>query len=126
MVWTRIRNDRPEPARRHRPGVEVLDERCLLSTGAGTAALLGPKELARARDGVVIVQRRRADGPALRLLARSVSSRGERAVLVVGESLAQRERALDALHAMLNVLVSDLGRRCLAEVVGAVRMGLRV
>ncbi len=32
----------------------------------------------------------------------------------------------DAVHAMLNVLVSDLGRRCVAEVVGAVRMGLRV
>src|SRR4051794_38933237 len=39
MVWTRIRNDRREPARRHRPGVEVLDERCLLSTGAGTALI---------------------------------------------------------------------------------------
>jgi type VI secretion system secreted protein VgrG len=39
MVWTRIRDDRRESARRHRPGVEALDERCLLSTGAGTALM---------------------------------------------------------------------------------------
>ncbi len=32
----------------------------------------------------------------------------------------------DAVHALINVLVTDLGRRCLAELVGALRMGLRV
>ncbi|MFO0890489.1 MAG: S8 family serine peptidase [Isosphaeraceae bacterium] len=37
MAWTRIRIGRRDSARRHQPGVELLDERCLLSTGAGTA-----------------------------------------------------------------------------------------
>src|SRR4051812_25514160 len=82
--------------------VLALDGKVLdTTTGAGPAALLSAGEAARARDGALIVERRRPGGPELRLLGRSVRSRGVAAVLVVGESLAQRERALDALHAML-------------------------
>jgi signal transduction histidine kinase len=68
------------------------------TTGAGEQPLLTDGELARARTQTVIVER-----PELRLLARPVQADGMDAVLVVGESLAQRERALDALHALLAV-----------------------
>ena len=36
MAWTLNRNRRRDCRRRHRPGLEHLDDRCLLSTGAGT------------------------------------------------------------------------------------------
>jgi signal transduction histidine kinase len=65
------------------------------TTGAGDEPLLTDGELARARTQTVVVERAE-----LRLLARPVAGG---AVLVVGESLAQRERALDALHALLAV-----------------------
>ena len=42
MAWTRNRSRSRESDRRHCPGLEALDERCLLSTGAGTAALIMP------------------------------------------------------------------------------------
>ena len=35
MAWTLNRSRRRESDRRHRPGLEHLDDRCLLSTGAG-------------------------------------------------------------------------------------------
>src|SRR4051794_29031247 len=66
------------------------------STGAGNVPLLGPHTRARALADTVIVERRR-QGVDLRLLARPVDVSGRPAVLVVGESLVQRERALDAL-----------------------------
>jgi signal transduction histidine kinase len=65
------------------------------TTGAGERPLLRPAERAAARSGDVIVERGE-----LRLLARPL--RAQR-ILVVGESLAQRERALDALHTRLAV-----------------------
>ena len=37
MVWTQNRIRSRLSLRRHRPGLEQLDERCLLSTGAGTS-----------------------------------------------------------------------------------------
>jgi subtilisin family serine protease len=37
MAWTHNRNRSRAPERRHVPGMDSLDERCLLSTGAGTA-----------------------------------------------------------------------------------------
>src|SRR5262249_46851174 len=80
------------------PSREVRDT----TTGAGPRPLLSPEELARALRGDVIVEQRR-QGVDLRLLARPVRTQDGRGVLVVGESLAQRERALDALHALLAV-----------------------
>jgi len=70
------------------------------TTGAGTRPLLGASSLRRAATGDAIMQRRRA-GVDLRLLARPVRARTQRAVLVIGESLAQRERALDSLRVLL-------------------------
>src|SRR4051794_14985493 len=65
------------------------------TTGAGVTPLLSTLDRERALRGPVIVNLRRK-GADLRLLARPVSARGQRAVLLVGESLGQRERALDA------------------------------
>ena len=81
------------------PDGRILDT----TTGAGNDPLLSDGNLERARGGVVIVERTRRGGTELRLLARPVQAAGADAVLVVGESLAQRERALDALHALLAV-----------------------
>src|SRR3954454_10174506 len=72
------------------------------TTGAGATPLLSTPDRARALRGPVIVNLRR-QGADLRLLAPPVTARGRRALLVVGESLGQRERALDALHALLAV-----------------------
>src|SRR3954470_22083573 len=72
------------------------------TTGAGATPLLSTPDRARALRGPVIVDLRR-QGTDLRLLARPVTARGQRAVLLVGESLGQRERALDALHALLAI-----------------------
>src|SRR3954447_13963135 len=77
---------------------QVMDN----TTGAGLQPLLGPATVRAAHDGDVIVQRRRA-GVDLRLLARPVQSDGRAAVLVIGESLVQRERALDALKVLLAI-----------------------
>ncbi|HET6551037.1 MAG TPA: ATP-binding protein [Solirubrobacter sp.] len=79
------------------PGGQVLDT----TTLAGRKPLLPAQDLARAREGVVIVDRVERANVELRLLARPVRVGGAPAVLVVGESLAQRERALDSLHALL-------------------------
>jgi signal transduction histidine kinase len=70
------------------------------TTGAGEQPLLNAREIAAARRGDVIVERRH-QGVDLRLLARPVSWQRSAAVLVVGESLAQRERALASLRALL-------------------------
>src|SRR5204863_299728 len=78
--------------------VLVLDP----TTGAGEKPLLSTPERERALRRRAIVDLRRT-GADLRLFARPVTARGQRAVLVVGESLGQRERALDALHALLAV-----------------------
>jgi signal transduction histidine kinase len=85
------------------PFAQVLDPQGGVSdttTGAGTRPLLGRRELSAALNGDVIVERTRK-GVDLRLLARPVRSQGAPAVLVVGESLAQRERALASLRALL-------------------------
>lgn len=72
------------------------------TTGAGMEPLIGPAEVERARTGDVIVEGNRA-GVDLRLLARPARAGNESTILVVGESLAQRERALGSLHALLLV-----------------------
>jgi signal transduction histidine kinase len=78
---------------------EVVDT----TAGAGDDSLLDRESLAKARSGIVIVERRTADGAAVRLLARPVSADGTQEIVVVGEPLAQRERALGALHALLAI-----------------------
>jgi two-component system, OmpR family, sensor kinase len=71
------------------------------TVGAGPRPLLTTSELARARTRTVIAERpKHGKTAALRLLARP-AGRGK--IVVVGESLAQRERALDALHALLAI-----------------------
>src|SRR4051812_41188463 len=86
---------------------QVLDPaegRVLETTqGAGAAALLAPALAAQARRQVVIADGRGPNGAALRVYARPARTRGGDAVVVVGEPLLQRERALDALHALLAV-----------------------
>ena len=72
------------------------------TTGAGPVPLISDGEIVRARTGDVVVEHRRT-GEDLRLLARPVHSAGKPAILVVGESLAQRERALGAQHTRLLV-----------------------
>ena len=71
------------------------------TNGAGAASLLDRESVERARKGVVIVERRASDGAAIRLLARPANGTDE--IVVVGEPLAQRERALGALHALLAI-----------------------
>jgi len=73
------------------------------TAGAGESSLLDPASLAEARQGIVIVERRAQDGAAVRLLARPVNADGTKEIVVVGEPLAQRERALGALHALLAI-----------------------
>src|SRR3954469_24931020 len=86
---------------------QVLDPapgRVLETTqGAGTAPLLAPALAAQARRQVVIADGHGPDGAAPRVYARPARTRGGAVVVVVGEPLLQRERALDALHALLAV-----------------------
>src|SRR5215217_5124703 len=88
------------------PFAQVLDENGDIvdtTTGAGDASLLDPESLAKARQGSVIVERHTQDGAAVRLLARPVNADGTQEIVVVGEPLAQRERALGALRALLAI-----------------------
>jgi heavy metal sensor kinase len=71
--------------------------------GAGDQPLLSPAEAARAQSRVVIADRRDRNGAALRVYARPARARGRSVTVVVGEPLLQRERALDALHALLAI-----------------------
>jgi len=81
--------------------VLTLDGRVKNTTReAGRLPLLDPADVVAARSGDVIVAARR-NRTDLRLLAGPVEGRGE--ILVVGEPLVQRERALAALHALLLV-----------------------
>jgi two-component system, OmpR family, sensor kinase len=81
------------------PNAQVLDS----TPSAGEEPLLSPAEAARARRHVVIADRHEPNGASLRLYARPAHTPRGDAVVVVGESLLQRERALDALHALLAV-----------------------
>lgn len=79
------------------PDGDVLET----TSGAGDVPLVDDEALRDARLGDVIVEGRAQDGAELRLLARFVEVDGTDEVVVVGEPLAQRERALAALHALL-------------------------
>ena len=87
---------------------QVLDERGnVLDTtpGAGRRPLLTPGELRRAAEGGVVTER----GPrpdledGVRVLARPAPTGGGEVVVVVGESLEQRTRALEGLHTLLAI-----------------------
>jgi signal transduction histidine kinase len=87
---------------------QVLDEdgRVLDTTvGAGDRPLLTPAELRRAERGGVVTERGPrgdfADG--IRVLARPAPTAGGEVVVVVGESLEQRRRALEGLHTLLAI-----------------------
>jgi two-component system, OmpR family, sensor kinase len=73
--------------------------------GAGTEPLLTPSELRRAMAGGVVTER----GPRLgltdgvRVLGRPAPTDGGEVVIVVGESLEQRTRALEGLHTLLAI-----------------------
>jgi two-component system OmpR family sensor kinase len=73
------------------------------TSGAGDAPLLDRASLARARQGIAITERTLRDGARVRLLARPVNADGTKEIVIVGEPLAQRERALGALHALLAI-----------------------
>ena len=73
------------------------------TTSAGEASLLDRASVMAARQGIVTVERRTAEGAAVRLLARPVKADDTQEIVVVGEPLAQRERALGALHALLAI-----------------------
>ena len=107
-------------AARARDAAAVVDAQALASTGEPYAQVLEHGRQGEVHDhgrrrsaadhagrgasgrgpGNVIVEHRRG-GEDLRLLARPVRSDRQPAILVVGESLAQRERALGSLHALL-------------------------
>jgi two-component system, OmpR family, sensor kinase len=83
------------------PSGQVLDT----TPGAGPASVLTPAETAAAAHRKVIAERGgfRRDTEGLRLLARPAETRHRDLVIVVGEGLAQREKALDALKTLLAV-----------------------
>jgi signal transduction histidine kinase len=67
--------------------------------GARGAPLLTPEQIKTAASRAVIVERR-LRGAKLRLYGRPA---GRSSIVVVGEPLAQREKALDSLHALLAI-----------------------
>jgi two-component system OmpR family sensor kinase len=81
------------------PDGAVLDA----TPGAGRSPLLDADSLAHAVHGATIVERDARDGSQLRVYGRPVLIDGRDAVLVVGEPLAQRARALGALHVLLAI-----------------------
>jgi signal transduction histidine kinase len=87
---------------------QVLDERGnVLDTtpGAGDDALLTPAEIRRAAKGGVVTElgprRGLADG--VRVLGRPAPTEDGEVIVVVGESLEQRTRALEGLHTLLAI-----------------------
>ena len=87
---------------------QVLDERGkVLDTtpGAGAVPLLTAAELARAAGGGVVTERGPRPGfsDGIRLLGRPAPTGDGEVVVVVGESLEQRRRALEGLHTLLAI-----------------------
>jgi two-component system, OmpR family, sensor kinase len=73
--------------------------------GAGDRPLLTPSELRRAEQGGVITERGPREGLAdgFRVLGRPAPTADGEVVVVVGESLEQRTRALEGLHTLLAI-----------------------
>jgi two-component system OmpR family sensor kinase len=94
------------------PGGAVLDT----TPKAGAVPLLGRAETRAASQTRILIDRRL--GPErIRLFARPASTDGRRIVLVVGESLTQREQSLETLHTAL--LVGGPLALLLASLVGS-------
>jgi signal transduction histidine kinase len=76
------------------------------TTRAGDAPLLTLQErlaASRTTDGIIGDRRLSTDNEEVRLFARAVHTLTGPKVLVIGESLAQREQSLESLHALLVV-----------------------
>jgi signal transduction histidine kinase len=71
------------------------------TAGLTGAPLLDPAALARARTAAVLVSAARVDGQPVRLLAVPITAQGQPMVAIVGQSLAERNRALDELTNVL-------------------------
>jgi len=87
---------------------QVLDENGnVLDTtpGAGARPLLTPAELHRAARGGVVTERGPRTGftDGIRVLGRPAPTGSGEVVIVVGESLEQRTRALEGLHTLLAI-----------------------
>ena len=87
---------------------QVLDPRGrVLDTtpGAGAAPLLTPGELRRAAEDAIVTERppRRGAADGIRVLGRPAPAGGGQVIVVVGESLEQRRRALEGLHRLLAI-----------------------
>jgi two-component system, OmpR family, sensor kinase len=80
---------------------DVLDT----TPGAGQAPVLTPEDVVEASRRRLIAERGgfKHYPEGLRLLAEPANARGQRLVIVVGDSLSQREKALDSLKALLAV-----------------------
>ena len=80
---------------------ELLDT----TPGAGETPLLTPAELREAAAGGVVTERPPREGAAdgIRVLGRPAPTGGGEVVIVVGESLEQRRRALEGLHTLLAI-----------------------
>jgi two-component system OmpR family sensor kinase len=80
---------------------EVLDT----TPGAGDAALLTPEEVKRATARGIVTERPPREGArdGIRVLARPAPTGGGDVLVVVGESLEQRDRALEGLHTLLAI-----------------------
>ncbi len=81
---------------------ELLDT----TPGAGDAPLLTPAQLRRAAAGGVVTERPPREGAedGIRVLGRPApTASGRQVVVVVGESLEQRRRALEGLHTLLAI-----------------------
>jgi two-component system, OmpR family, sensor kinase len=102
---------RAEPGRLSGSGetlAQVLDRsgRVLDTTpAAGTRPLLAPSQVARAGGAGVTfnLPPRQGDDAGIRVLARRAPTSRGPVIVVVGESLSQRERALEGLHTLLAI-----------------------
>ena len=104
---TGLRDSRPSSSRGPGNGfAQVLDSRGRIfdeTPGLGSAPLLSPSQLGRARRGTLLVLHGRNAGEEVRLLASPVSAQGQRLVVVVGVSLGLRDEALSGLRSELLV-----------------------
>jgi two-component system OmpR family sensor kinase len=102
---TGLRDSRPySPGGPGNGFAQVLDSRGRIfdeTPGLGSAPLLRPSQLGRARRGTLLVLHRRNAGEDVRLLASPVSAQGQRLVVVVGASLGLRDEALAGLQSEL-------------------------
>jgi signal transduction histidine kinase len=71
------------------------------TAGAPRRPLLGSSDLARARHGDVFVEGTLPSGEPVRLLAVPIRAQGQSLIAVVGQSLAQRDRAIDDITNVL-------------------------